>query len=641
MAQKELVRLKSVVKLQAAIRGHLVRQRALGSLRCVQAIVKMQILIRAKHARTLGSNVEIGEDKKKASSKTSKMELSIAKPPVTYTSLQKLLSSRFARQLMESTPKSRPINIKCDPLQPNSAWTWFERWTAPSPVEPTPKPERCEKVEEEKKEEYASPVEESEGSRVIEEKKAEYDSPEEESEGFHVVEEKKDEYDSPVEESEGFHVVEVKKEEYVSSLEESECSQVVQDSKSNIKEVVSSPKREETPIAYYDASNSSFKRCHSVEDKLEQPQGDASIRFDDAKETLVCLQGQEWEQPGSPQRSIKRLATEELHNDQEKEIVHGPKKVSDPAFVATLSKFEGLNSTTDSNKASSKDTLIITKESSMTDNSVDNIASACDVESEWGPKHSTLDSPNHISEVGAAEHKEVTISDNSRTWKNVGDEESKNTLEDQFVNQPEEIIGGENEAIMVQQEQEAGSGVAVVAYKSSPEASLRSHMTINAESHGTPGSQVSVSKSEKSERRASSSNKRKSLSAGQKKLGSSPKTHSAKDEKKGKRRSSFGSPRREDEATEKQEPRPSNGNSSSLPRFMLATESARAKLQLNNSSPRSSPDASDREYIKKRHSLPGANGKEGSPQIKRTFSQAESVPKPNASLASREKKWQR
>ncbi|CAN0906405.1 Protein IQ-DOMAIN 32 [Linum grandiflorum] len=48
---------------------------------------------------------------------------------------------------------------------------------------------------------------------------------------------------------------------------------------------------------------------------------------------------------------------------------------------------------------------------------------------------------------------------------------------------------------------------------------------------------------------------------------------------------------------------------------MQATESARAKLQAANSSRRSSPDVSDREYIKTRRSLPGANGRQGSPRI--------------------------
>ncbi|CAN1323143.1 Protein IQ-DOMAIN 32 [Linum perenne] len=532
-----------------------------------------------------------------------KMELSVDKPPVTYTSLQKLLGNRFARQLMESTPKSRPINIKCDPLQPNSTWTWFERWMAPSPVEPTPKPESsCQKVEEEVKEEYASPVDES---------------------------------------------------------KESDCSHIVKDSRSKITEVVSSSKREEYLNAYYDASNSSFKAGHSLEDKLELPHCDVSIPSDDVKEASIyptsrpqkenpglnCQPepGQECEQPQPPEQSIKRLATEELATDQAKEITYGPRKVSDPAFVATLSKFEGLSSATGSNKASSKETLIITKEPSMADNSVDHFSSARHVDSECGPKlsvTSSMDSPDHTSEVGPAESKELTISEepyNPRMSKNVDDEEFRDTSEDPLpipdpvVFQPEEIDGVENEAVMIQREKAAESAGADVVYKSSPEASPpRSHTTVPAESHGTPASQVSVSKSEKAERRASSNHKRKSLSAGNKKMASSPQNDSAKDQKKGKRRSSFGSPRRDDELTDNQEPRPSNGNNSSLPRFMLATESAKAKLQANNSSPRSSPDANDREYIKKRHSLPGANGRHGSPKSK-----AESAPKSNASLVSR------
>ena len=40
-----------MVKLQAAVRGHLVRSHAIGTLRCVQAIVKMQLLVRARCAQ--------------------------------------------------------------------------------------------------------------------------------------------------------------------------------------------------------------------------------------------------------------------------------------------------------------------------------------------------------------------------------------------------------------------------------------------------------------------------------------------------------------------------------------------------------------------------------------------------------------
>lgn len=46
---------KKVIKLQAAVRGHLVRRHAVGTLRCVQAIVKMQALVRARHAHRQGN----------------------------------------------------------------------------------------------------------------------------------------------------------------------------------------------------------------------------------------------------------------------------------------------------------------------------------------------------------------------------------------------------------------------------------------------------------------------------------------------------------------------------------------------------------------------------------------------------------
>ncbi|KAL6976591.1 hypothetical protein U1Q18_025380 [Sarracenia purpurea var. burkii] len=60
LSQGEMLKLKYVVKLQAAVWGHLVRRQAAGTLRCAQAIVKMQALVRARRARlsSPGSGVE-------------------------------------------------------------------------------------------------------------------------------------------------------------------------------------------------------------------------------------------------------------------------------------------------------------------------------------------------------------------------------------------------------------------------------------------------------------------------------------------------------------------------------------------------------------------------------------------------------
>lgn len=49
-AHRELIKLKNVVKVQAALRGFLVRRHAVGTLRCAQAIIKMQAIVRARRA---------------------------------------------------------------------------------------------------------------------------------------------------------------------------------------------------------------------------------------------------------------------------------------------------------------------------------------------------------------------------------------------------------------------------------------------------------------------------------------------------------------------------------------------------------------------------------------------------------------
>ncbi|XVF64944.1 hypothetical protein PTKIN_Ptkin09bG0207200 [Pterospermum kingtungense] len=60
---------------------------------------------------------------------------------------------------MDSTPKNKPIHIKCDPSKPNSAWSWLERWMSVSSserAEPAELP--IEQLQREKKEICDSPV---------------------------------------------------------------------------------------------------------------------------------------------------------------------------------------------------------------------------------------------------------------------------------------------------------------------------------------------------------------------------------------------------------------------------------------------------------------------------------------------------
>lgn len=47
------MQLNSAVKLQAVIRGHLVRRNAVETLHCIRAIVKVQGLVRARSSKSL------------------------------------------------------------------------------------------------------------------------------------------------------------------------------------------------------------------------------------------------------------------------------------------------------------------------------------------------------------------------------------------------------------------------------------------------------------------------------------------------------------------------------------------------------------------------------------------------------------
>ncbi|GAV67855.1 IQ domain-containing protein/DUF4005 domain-containing protein [Cephalotus follicularis] len=647
LGQKELVKLKNVVKLQAAVRGHLVRRHAVGTLRCVQAIVKMQVLVRARRARLSlegsGSytekNLDLKQTTDNCNSKASEKENSATKSNITYTSIEKLLSNRFARQLMESTPMNKPINIKCDVSKPNSAWNWLERWVTVSSLKSTPKLElMAEHTEREKNENGASPMDYQSQSEIFCEPAVK----------------------SSIEES----------------IVPSECEEnlITYDAdhfqfQSLVRENLEQRRLENTST--YNAKVSQMD-INSVSNQTIQ----VAVNSLSELHSLPCKPELESE---LPKRSMKRYASEQLETEG-KNFVLGSRKASNPAFVAAQTKFEGLSSTANSGKSigssyqdvgvesnidtvsSETDTIIIAKELSIPESQVlhRNQVGGSECGTELSVT-STLDSPDR-SEVGnlELEHQAKVPDPNSRSVDveakdasslamsnfsySVTDEPDKyddaNCKCETFDSQQVELKpeGGVSD-LQRQPESETGHQ----AYRSSPEASPRSHITVQ-ESQGTPSSQVSLKAKKKKTDKSQFNQKRAPLSAGKRSpLNQNHESSSRnsmellhKDQKNGKRRKSFGSPKLDHVD---QEPGDSS-SSSSIPHFMQATESARAKVNANNS-PRSSPDVLDRDiYIKKRHSLPGTNGRQGSPRIQRSMSQAQEVAKGNGSHPH-DRKWQR
>lgn len=660
LAQKLLLKHKNIIKLQAAVRGHLVRQHAVGTLRCVQAIIKMQILVRARRARQIVEG-SLEKEKNKHGNDGHIPTLLGSKGedrPVTYTSNEKLLRNRFARQLMESTPRTKTINIKCDPSKSDVAWKWLERWMSVSSMS----------------------NEETRESGLAAEQQ------EKENRGCSVAQ------------------VEI----IVPSESYSEPKDLMSDVQAS-----SGTSENDGNLITYDAENLDLQSNISTSPSLghihEQSQShnidESNSRYNISeslpiqnKESDLISEVKHISVPGKAETAnedmlaAKRFPPEQPETDVKK-LTFSSRKASNPAFIAAQSKFKELSSATNSAKLpslsnlhhgvepkadktfSGTDQTIGSREMDSADNSHASVlqigGSECGTELSIS---STLDSPDR-SEVGAIEfeqgHKFSDVIDHPEINKNVGVETNGKSsipatdLSYTKSDQPERLDGanhanGESGKSMnaadssqakekpdtdpIDMKLELESEASHPAYKLSPEASPRSHTTIS-ESHATPSSQTSVKP--RKTRSAKNESNWKSLSSSVDKRSPSNRNLDSgarssleqlpKDHKTGKRRNSYGATKPDNVD---QEPRDS-GSSNSVPSYMQATESARAKA-ITNSSPRSSPDVQDKDiYVKKRNSLPGTNGRQGSPRIERSMSQTQQGTKGNEIHSPQDRKWRR
>ncbi|GER57047.1 IQ domain-containing protein [Striga asiatica] len=595
LSQQVLLKQKNIIKLQAAVRGHIVRRHAVGTLRCVQAIIKMQALVRARHAGRLDNNDPTILGKKEDHPNTR----------YTYVSIEKLLSNAFARQLMESTPRNKPINIKCDPSKSDSAWKWLERWMSASSVSSTGSPESESTVEN---------LELPDGQ--------------------------------------------------VDIVTASDCSAELKDLNSTLgASAVSS----ETHLISRDLTNlhsarsmspaSGLSNLHEVDQLNSTTDGTESALIEMKEKDFIEVV----EVKSLPQKDENTL--EQIEAEAKKLS----RKASKPAFVAAHSKFEALtsaklapSSTQDLDETGlDKDRFSLSTDQTpkSTGNKVpDNAAvsaatSALPIGSECGTElsiSSTLDSPDR-SEAGANEiEQEMKASDDTKHFKTDKNTEIEadgktptapetNSFTDTNVSkiyvsvdsaavESLDSINAEDSP-SVEKMQEAK--LADVQLEVESDASPRSHLTV-------PESQVSVKpKKRKGEKSDSSSRKNRSSSSDKNRSKESVSRTGLEQLQEpkaaGKRRNSFGSGSKPDH--KEQEPRDSS-SSNSLPSYMQVTESAKAKA-IANGSPRSSPDVHDKDiYIKKRHSLPGANERQGSPRIQRSLSQAQQNTKGTATMHS-------
>ncbi|EOA39864.1 hypothetical protein CARUB_v10008540mg [Capsella rubella] len=121
-ARRAFRTLKGIIRLQAVIRGHLVRRQAIATYSCIWGIVKFQALVRGRKARSSDNGIQ---------SQRTHMEAgdSEAFQSSTYSWMDNPPKFVLVNKLLASSPTALPLKIQYGPEEPNSAKVWLLRWT--------------------------------------------------------------------------------------------------------------------------------------------------------------------------------------------------------------------------------------------------------------------------------------------------------------------------------------------------------------------------------------------------------------------------------------------------------------------------------------------------------------------------------
>ncbi|RCV15043.1 hypothetical protein SETIT_3G027400v2 [Setaria italica] len=623
-ARQELLNQKDLVKLQAVIRGRLVRKQASESLHCLLAIVKIQGLIRARQAQQSGGKVQ---------------------ETIVHSSGERLLRNGFALKLMDSMPTPKSVHIKCDPSESDITWKWMERWTSLiPPISGENLPEHRENGE-------------LMGENVKED--AQHDD--------EVV---------PLDSDLSFPKLvpdDVKETLGTSDSSALEAPASIPDESSEV-EIKRDPEPELIENIDRDAEQVTDQKTENPVDEFLMSSDQQSSQADASSEPIPLPEKTE-----SPNDDSGDAYSSEKTLEMEGKRSVG-RKLCNPAFAAAQLKFEELSTNSTISRSSSSSYLDGASKSrvhtprpeedysskqdndmGLPESSVAHDAKMIIAASECGTEisiSSTLDSPDRsegdggeiVLEIGAMENRNY-VPDKANKDDSIVHSEVKNAHEVEAQPQEEEQQNGHvsDPEVEAQAQEELIQELHVepensdlhdhlekpVESYATPEGTPMSRATV-PESHGTPSSEVSVNtKKSRSKKPKSHASKRSLASPSSDSVGRSSTDNFSKESRRAKRENSSKAAKSDHVD---QEPRISNSNP--LPSYMQFTESARAKASAS-ASPKMSPDVQD-SNPRKRHSLPMTNGKhDSSPRMQRSSSQAQQNVKSNSAVPhnSSDKRW--
>ncbi|GMP24389.1 hypothetical protein CsSME_00001670 [Camellia sinensis var. sinensis] len=121
LARRALRALKGLVRLQALVRGHIVRKRSADMLRCMQALARIQ-------ARACANRAHVSESSHSTNKSSQSCNLGLATPKIYDNQLRAYGSKSDWSPILKSSQSSIKIKSDVDQERTNLGSNWLDRW---------------------------------------------------------------------------------------------------------------------------------------------------------------------------------------------------------------------------------------------------------------------------------------------------------------------------------------------------------------------------------------------------------------------------------------------------------------------------------------------------------------------------------